>query len=235
MQIIPVLDIQQGVVVRGVAGQRESYKPLCSQLVEGCDPVVVANAIRRTFGLNRLYVADLDAIERSQPNRTILSELCAADFTLIVDTGLRDERSLDWLQELPQTSIIAALETLPSPEQLELIASRVGQERIVFSLDLKDGQPLGTEAWPAYPAQVASVAVECGVRRTVVLDLAAVGVGEGIPTLPLCRQLRGQFSELITGGGVRCVDDLRVANEESVDGLLVASALHDGRIVAADL
>jgi phosphoribosylformimino-5-aminoimidazole carboxamide ribotide isomerase len=74
--------------------------------------------------------------------------------------------------------------------------------------------------------------MELGVRRMIVLDLARVGVGEGVGTEDLCRQMRAadQNLEIIAGGGVRGRDDLKRLADAGCDAALVASALHDGRI-----
>ena len=71
-----------------------------------------------------------------------------------------------------------------------------------------------------------------GVARLIVLDLAAVGVGQGSKTLELCERLRAASGELeiVTGGGVRNAEDLRELAAAGVDGVLIASALHDGRV-----
>ena len=66
---------------------------------------------------------------------------------------------------------------------------------------------------------------------------AGVGTASGVETLGLCRQLREEQPglELITGGGVRGIDDLRVLHNAGIDAVLVASALHDGSITMDDL
>jgi uncharacterized protein related to proFAR isomerase len=71
------------------------------------------------------------------------------------------------------------------------------------------------------PAHFASV---------IVLDTAFVGVGGGIRTTPQCIDLRQQLPllDLVTGGGVRNADDVRELAELGVNGVLIASALHDG-------
>ena len=46
MTVLPVLDVLEGVVVRGVAGQRAEYRPLRSRLVESAVPLDVARALR---------------------------------------------------------------------------------------------------------------------------------------------------------------------------------------------
>ena len=61
------------------------------------------------------------------------------------------------------------------------------------------------------------------------LDLARVGSGEG-PDVALIAELHGAFPdlELLAGGGVRSVDDLRALDAAGAAGALVATALHRG-------
>ena len=62
MPILPVLDLKQGQVVRGIAGRREEYRPIVSKLTTSSRPLDVARAFREHFRFDELYVADLDAI-----------------------------------------------------------------------------------------------------------------------------------------------------------------------------
>ena len=82
------------------------------------------------------------------------------------------------------------------------------------------------------PLQIATLALRLGVRRMIVLDLASVGVGQGVPTSPLCRALRCLDSklEIIAGGGVRGPDDLCILEATGCSAALVASALHNGSL-----
>lgn len=61
MEIIPVIDILNGVVVHGVRGEREKYEPIKSVLCNSSDPLEVANVFKE-LGFKSLYVADLDSI-----------------------------------------------------------------------------------------------------------------------------------------------------------------------------
>ena len=63
MQIIPVLDLKGGLVVRGVAGKRDLYKPVESELCSSAEPAEVAVSLRSELGLGRMYLAALDAID----------------------------------------------------------------------------------------------------------------------------------------------------------------------------
>jgi phosphoribosylformimino-5-aminoimidazole carboxamide ribotide isomerase len=79
--------------------------------------------------------------------------------------------------------------------------------------------------------------MQAGIRSLIVLDLARVGSGTGIGTEALCQRLAACHPdvEIVAGGGVRGVADLLRLKEIGVHGVLVASALHDGRLRRADL
>jgi len=239
MQIIPVLDLLGSQVVRGVAGRRDQYRPLESRLVAGSDPLTVATAIRGAFDLCHFYVADLDAILSRPPNRSILRELSANGFWLLVDAGIRHSAEANPIFDLGVDCVVAGLETLQSPKELAHLIERHGSGRILFSLDLRNGRPIASSsAWPmAEPFEIARLAIEAGCRQLIVLDIAGVGTGGGVSTLTLCKQIRQAFPgvTLFTGGGVRDARDLQTLVHAGIDGALVASALHDGSITPSDL
>jgi phosphoribosylformimino-5-aminoimidazole carboxamide ribotide isomerase len=119
---------------------------------------------------------------------------------------------------------------------LDAIGSRAGA---VFSLDLRNALPLtNSAAWHGMDAAgIAQVAVDCGFQRMIVLDLAAVGTGQGPATGPICRHLRASHPqlEIISGGGIRDLEDVRQLARDGCDTVMVSSALHDGRISAASI
>jgi phosphoribosylformimino-5-aminoimidazole carboxamide ribotide isomerase len=239
MYILPVLDLLNGVVVRGVGGNREEYRPVVSRLTNSPDALAMARAFRGQLGLNRMYVADLDAILHGRPNRKIYQLLAEEGFELMIDGGFRNVESAQAVLATGEARVVAGLETWPDPRELARLCRDVGPERVIFSLDLKQGLPLGDLCpWETEsPLEIGVRAVAAGVSAMIVLDLAQVGNGTGVTTSTLCRQLRDRFPDLqlITGGGVRDVADLDGLAALGIDGVLVASALHDGRIALADL
>jgi phosphoribosylformimino-5-aminoimidazole carboxamide ribotide isomerase len=238
-RIIPVLDLSKGQVVRGVAGRRDEYRPVVSRLARSAEPLAVARAFRDHFGLCELYLADLDAIAGAPAALATYDTLHADSFRLWVDAGIRRAEDARPLAKAAIEGIVTGLETLRGPDVLRALCEEYGGERVIFSLDLKGGMPLGAvAAWQAANAwSIAAQAIGCGVRRLIVLDLARVGVGEGLGTEALCERLARAYPEVevIAGGGVRDAADLRRLKECGVRGVLVASALHDGRLTRADL
>jgi phosphoribosylformimino-5-aminoimidazole carboxamide ribotide isomerase len=237
MRILPVLDLLDGQVVRGVAGRRQDYRPVISRLTRLSQPLDVARAFREQVGLTELYLADLDAIAGKEPAWPIYATLQAEGFSLWVDAGVREAARGRQLAERG-VGVVAGLETLTGPAVLaELVQDRA--DGLVFSLDLRGGQPLGKpEAWQGADVwSIALQAVALGVRRLLVLDLARVGVSTGTGTEALCGRLRAAYPqvEVWAGGGVRGRDDLQRLQSSGIRAVLVASALHDGLLTRADL
>jgi phosphoribosylformimino-5-aminoimidazole carboxamide ribotide isomerase len=234
MRVVGVIDLMGGVVVRGVAGRREDYRPVVSRLSPSAEPAAVAGAFVRDLGLEEVYLADLDAIAGAPPAWEVYAAVRAEGARLWVDAGVRQpERALE-LAGAGVESVVVGLETVAGLDVLERLAARLG-ERLVFSLDLRDGRPLG--ALPGQPEQLAAAAVARGVRRLLVLDLARVGVEAGPGTEELCARLTTAHPgvEVAAGGGVRGRADLERLKMAGVSAALVASALHEGRLTRADL
>ena len=238
MKVLPVLDVKNGLVVRGIAGRRDQYHPIVSQLTSSSDPFTVAHAIRNAFGLDQLYLADLDGILQQKPNFELYSQLIANDFDLLIDAGVRQPSEAIQLHVEGQIRVVVGLETCRSPDDLARIVARVSN--VTFSLDLQNGVPrYAADAceWGNDLNEIVQQIVQTNVTSILVLDLSDVGMATGGSTDSLCQSIRQKFPniQLIAGGGVRSRDDLNRLNQLGVDAVLVASALHDGRLVRSDL
>jgi phosphoribosylformimino-5-aminoimidazole carboxamide ribotide isomerase len=231
MRLIPVLDVLSGRAVLAVGGDRAHYQPLRSILHEGSDPVTAALAFRDRLALREQYLADLDAIGGAAPSIDLYQALAELGLSLWVDAGLRDERHVSALLDAGVSTIVAGLETLKSTDKLAEICRVADPARVVFSLDLRKGVPLGS--WNIDdPVEIAQRAVDAGVERILLLDVAGVGTNAGVRTFPCLQALRERHPqvEFSCGGGVRGADDLRRLAASGVDAVLIASAFHDGRI-----
>ncbi|MBE3115648.1 hypothetical protein IMZ68_00435, partial [Candidatus Bathyarchaeota archaeon] len=74
-----------------------------------------------------------------------------------------------------------------------------------------------------------------GVLGFIVLDLARVGSGEGVNMDFLKEAIASLGTGVYVGGGVRGVADLIELRDLGVSGVLVATALHNGKISITDL
>ncbi len=248
INVLPVIDLLHGQVVHGQAGQRDSYQPIQSVLADSTQPLEICQSLQQHFGFTDLYVADLNALTGGDANAMEIVQLLNTKINIWLDAGTATLAALEKLsRHIPLdmlAHVIVALECCPAPQDLEQVFEVVGPARAVFSLDLKGGQLLvpdtgvETSLWQQMDAiGVASKAVEIGFRKMIVLDVTAVGGGQGVETLSLTKKLAGKFPdlEIISGGGVRSVEDLKALATAGCQYALVASALHDGRINASHL
>lgn len=231
MQIIPVVDLRHGVVVQAIAGRRSEYRPVISRLTESAQPLDVVNAIKTATGCRALYVADLDGILEHRPNLSVLRDIAGLGIELILDAGVKDLAGLAALRLAVGTCrIVVATETWT--DFSALFAHGIPKD-VLVSLDLRSGllQVADHHYVGLSPEALVSDLVEAGLSEIIVLDISLVGTGGGVPTLILCQDLKRSHSGLsvITGGGVNSAQCIQAARAAGVDGLLIASALHDGR------
>ena len=66
MNIIPVIDIRDGIVVHARGGERANYQPLKSLLTQSVKLEQVIDDLLAWYPFKQLYIADLDAIEQKQ-------------------------------------------------------------------------------------------------------------------------------------------------------------------------
>ncbi len=240
LRVLPVIDLRGGRPVHATGGSREAYGALKSLLYCGDDPLGLPRAFRDVLGTHEFYLADLDAIEGRGLEIEFLRRVHAEGLKTWIDAGLHGPADLEPLIEAGATTVIASTETLGGPAQLAGIFARAGVESLVFGLDLREGRPvlaIGSR-WPSEtPLGLIHRAIEIGIRRILILDIARVGSGRGVGTIPLVMDLirRAPEIEVIVGGGIQGRDDLKALADLGVSTALVGSALHDGRIGAADL
>src|SRR5262249_44731869 len=155
---------------------RAEYRPVVSTLTASARPLDVAQAFRTHFGFTTLYLADLDAIAGQPPARAAYSELMAHGFSLWIDAGVRDAALAGGLAQAGLAGVVLGLETVSGPGVVGQVCGDLGPERVIFSLDLKGGEPLVGGVWEGNDAEsIARQVIGLGIRRLIVLDVARVG------------------------------------------------------------
>ena len=232
--VLPVLDLIGGQVVRGIGGHRNEYRPVVSQWTKSSDPLCVARALQDAFGFRRFYVADLDAITSGHVRCDAVRSLASAGFELIVDAGVRTASDAMRLLDAGVQRVILGLESFESPEHLTDVISAMNRDVVTFSLDLKQGRPIADPSrWPSNPLEIVDFVCSRGIDQLIILDLAAVGMQNGLVTGDLCRQVSDRLpaATIITGGGIRTEAEVESAIACGADFVLMATALHDGSLM----
>jgi len=238
LRVIPVMDILGGKVVHARKGERDKYRPIETVLSKSAEPVEVAKAFYREFSFEELYVADLDAILGKEASIEYIRRICkATPMEVMVDAGVSSFLDARKLGDAGASRIIVGTETLSDVSKLSLIVDRMGGDKIISSLDLRDGKVISRSATLKMqaPTKAAKILEGIGVSQLIVLELTRVGSESGAD-----RSLAGSIVKsvkipVITGGGVRNMNDLAELKKTGVDGVLVATSLHTGSITKRDL
>jgi phosphoribosylformimino-5-aminoimidazole carboxamide ribotide isomerase len=232
MKIIPVLDLLNGVVVHAVRGRRKKYQPLKSVLCDCADPMKVAAALKKN-GFVEGYVADLDAIMGKGTNSQVIKRIVdETGLKLMVDAGVDDIAKAKETFRSKASKVIVGTETLRDLRFVEEALEVSGNEKVVVSLDLRNGKVLSKaeELQKMNALQAASRLQELGARQLIVLDLARVGSDEGADFELLKNLTKAVNMKVYVGGGVRDIQDLKTLQQLGISGALIATALHTGKI-----
>lgn len=243
MQLIPVMDLQDGVVVRAIAGERARYLPVHSRIVDSASPRIVARALLALAPFRVLYVADLDAITRggSDRHREVLIALATELGAVGVGELWLDAGRATWVEALePAVAAygvrlvrVVGSESLVDASPPEVARRLEAGDGPVLSLDFRHGVLQGPAGLDEQPQRWPS--------RVIVMELSVVGTGQG-PAWPQYDRLarlaiaagRNDVA-LYAAGGVRNADDLHALARRGAAGVLLASALHDAALDAATL
>jgi len=227
MEIIPVIDLLDGAVVRARQGERARYRPIETPLSPTSDPIDVARGLLSLHPFATIYVADLDAIAGKPDNRHALVRLRAAfaHVTFWVDNGIATLSAAEaWLDERLGDLVLGS----ETQADAELVRRFADDERIALSLDFRAQAFLGPPELLDDPS--------CWPQRVIAMTLARVGSGAG-PDLERLTAIQEAASgrEVYAAGGVRHAGDLANLARSGVAGVLVASCLHDGCLNGEDL
>jgi len=237
LKIIPVIDVLGGIAVHAIRGRRKEYQPLKSVLCDSADPVDVAASLK-ALGFGNLYVADLDAITGGQPDFSLFKRIAdKTGLNLMIDAGITSLERAEKVLKNDVSQVIIGTETLSRTSFVAEAVESFGSEKIVVSLDLMGDRILSgfKLGMLANPMRFLQKLEKGGVSQIIVLDLAKVGSGEGV-NIDFLREVLGKIkARVIVGGGVRDVKDLAELKYLNVFGVLVATALHIGKISSEGL
>jgi phosphoribosylformimino-5-aminoimidazole carboxamide ribotide isomerase len=228
MQLIPVVDLLNGIVVHAKKGDRNNYQPMQSALCKSSEPIDVVNALLELYPFERIYIADLDAITGQSNHIGTIKYIQAQHPTLEIwlDAGIRNASNLLLWHNLKLTHVIGS-ENIHSTHDLSEISNHLNKN-FILSLDSNQSGFLGcadletnTDLWP---------------ENVILMSLAQVGANQGtnLELLDKFKHYNKEFN-LYVAGGVRNIDDVSTLKPLGIDGALIASALHSKQISADEI
>lgn len=220
--IIPVIDLKEGIAVSGKSGMRRKYKPLKTIFHDSPDPLPIAKALKDS-GYSKIYVADLDAIDGNGSNLQLVNDINAI-IPVMLDSGVKNASDVENLL-FEVDKVIIATETLESYKDLEIIFSTFPTDKLVISVDFKDGNMMGRHLTKDLQEMIKKLG-QIKPLEVIILDISRVGTEKGVD-LELIKSFMGLETELIIGGGVTTKDILKL-EKIGIKNFLVGTVLHEG-------
>ncbi|MCQ2977135.1 MAG: HisA/HisF family protein [archaeon] len=225
LEIIPVLDLMNSIAVSGKSGNRETYTPLETIYASSANPLEIAKSLKMN-NAKEMYIADLDFIERNGKHNIFEIKEVNTVLPVILDVGVDNLKTFEFLLEFAY-KIIVATETLDSIEELYKIFEKYPKERIVVSVDVKNGE-LYSKNMDISLDEFKDVLNEIKPNEIILLDISSVGTGEGYN-----KNLLNKFEEfkdqIILGGGIK-KDEIEELNELGIKKALIGTAFHNGEV-----
>lgn len=222
MNIIPVIDIRDGIVVHARGGERANYQPLKSILTQSVEIDDVIGDLLEWHPFSQFYIADLDAIERKEHTPQRYQHLINTfpQLSLWLDAGITEMQEYSLYPTSPQLSLVLGSETL---KDLNLLKVPDIKKRSILSLDKKFGRILGAE-------EIANDS-DYWTQKCIAMSLDNVGADKG-PDFNWLKSLINQQERVkwYAAGGVRGEEDLGQLEKIGAAGILIASALHTGKL-----
>lgn len=226
MNIIPVIDLIDGVVISARQGQRETYQPINSRLCSSSSIKDVLNGFLSIFPFNIVYIADLNSITHTGNNDQLISQLLNEnkDIEFWIDKG---EKMTD-LATIKPVNYRHIIGTESQDEKKNNIPEQC-IKNIILSLDFSaTGEYIGpaelfkhSALWP---------------QDIIIMTLSRVGSRCG-PDLEMLNDYCRKYPQknFIAAGGIRNQNDLFRLKEIGINHALIASALHSGDIDSKEI
>lgn len=230
-QLLAAIDLRRGRVVRLERGDFARETAFSDD----------AGAVARGFidaGATWLHVVDLDGARTGTPEhgseiRRII-KVAGPGVSVEIAGGLRTAAGVESAFALGAARVVVGTTALKEPAFAGRLVRQHGAERVVVSLDVRDGQALGhgwTDGAAGVPIDIALARLlDAGVEWFEVTAIQRDGMLSG-PDLDLLEQVqRDPRARVIAAGGIATPAHIQAVEAGGCAGAIVGRALYDGTL-----
>ena len=226
MKIIPAVDLMNGQVVRLYKGDPKQ------KTVYSDNPVEIAKKWEAN-GADMLHIVDLDATLEIGSNLSIIKRILKEiSIPVEVAGGLRDESMILDVVKISSRVVIGTL-AFKDKELLKKLLLSLGPEKIVISVDHKDGE-IVIHGWQDRTGikLIKSIKefLEMGFTEFLLTNVSRDGTLEG-PDLEFLEQAcQLDNVNVIASGGISNIADIKDVKEKNAFGVILGKALYENKI-----
>jgi len=226
MKVIPAIDLMNGQVVRLYKGDPNQ------KTVYSNDPIKIAKKWEDA-GADLIHLVDLDATLGLGSNFELIKKIVSSvSIPVEIAGGLRSESLILEALKIVDRVVIGTM-AFKEPELLQKLLTKLGPEKIVISVDHKDGI-IVTHGWQNNTdiSLIDSMNEFLGVGFTEFLltNVNRDGTLEG-PDLEFLQEACNlDNANVIASGGISNIDDIPKVKEKNAWGVILGKALYEHRI-----
>ena len=228
MEVIPAIDLKNGRCVRLFQGDFNQ------ETVFSDDPLATALSWQEQGG-HRMHVVDLDGAIQGRPAHLEVITSIASTLRIPVQVGggIRDLRSAEAWLDAGVDRIVIGTAAVRDPDMVQEICRKFGSERVVVSVDAKEGL-VALQGWKEASTttvfQLASQMAQIGVVRLLYTDIARDGALSGPDFITNERLVIETGLAIQASGGVASVEHIKDLVPTGVDGVIVGRAIYTGGV-----
>ena len=235
MNLYPAIDILEGNAVRLVKGDFDARK------VYDEDPLAAARGWTEE-GARYLHVVDLDGAKSGAPVNLDHLRRIAGELGVPVQYGggLRSAAAVSEALAAGAARVILGTAAFTQPGLLERVLSEHGPDRVLVSVDVRDGH-VTTAGWTETTEITTEMVIDSlarrGARQLVFTNVDRDGMLQG-PDLEEVRRVARAVHDgsVIYSGGIGALADLEGLaglGESGLEGVIVGKALYERRFTVA--
>ena len=232
MEVIPAIDLKDGRCVRLFQGD------FAQKTIFSDDPLAMAKSWQDQGG-HRLHLVDLDGAIQGKPVhlKVITSIVRELDIPVQIGGGIRDLETADTWLNAGVDRVVIGTAAVSNPGMVSEVCQKHGSERVVVSVDAKDGL-VALRGWRETSSvtvlELANQMVDLGVVRLLYTDISRDGALTG-PDLATNARLAEETGLAVqASGGVASVEHIKGLLPTGVEGVIVGMALYTGTVNLAE-
>ncbi|MFQ5782739.1 MAG: 1-(5-phosphoribosyl)-5-[(5-phosphoribosylamino)methylideneamino]imidazole-4-carboxamide isomerase [Nitrosopumilus sp.] len=226
MKVIPAIDLMNGQVVRLYKGDPK-HKTVYSN-----NPVEIAKRWE-SAGADMLHLVDLDATLGVGSNLDVIKKILdSISIPVEVAGGLRDKSTALTVSKISKRIVLGTLAFKDKP-LLKSLLNELGSEKIVISVDHKDGEIL-IKGWQERTGIKLIDAIkeflDMGFTEFLLTDVSRDGTLKGPDLESLEQACNLNQANVIASGGISNVNDVKDVKTKNPFGVILGKALYENEI-----
>ena len=222
MQIIPAIDIKDGVCVRA-HGVDINPQSQATDFIES--------------GAQFLHVVDLNgALDGNPKNFTHVRHILdIPDVKVEVSAGIKtaDEiKTFFSLKPRPWQIILSSRALFDLPF-IQTALNRFGAEHITIALDY-NGEHVAARGWKETSTVTLASAIQklnsFNVKRTIITDIKSDGKMTGIDLKKIAAIRKDLTGEIVVSGGISSLEEIMELEDIKIDGVIIGTAFYEKKI-----